>query len=584
MKVEPVEPPSDARDMLGGLAELGNPTGAQLDQLVEDVDWLRVPAGRRLFTMGDPGDGMYALFEGRVRFVIENEIGSYVTWELDSVGVFGEGALLTGEGRSRTAVVVRDALLARLPPARFDELASSIPGVALAVARRVARRTVFHTEVESTRRLARHITIVAPSLPAGRLDGIVAAISAEGRAAGHGQDDVLVALGCEQRELVEAALRQSDQVYVVVDPRRFEDLRHITDFVRTGIDPLAAPTTELVLLHPTGTTEALGTPKWLANDQFNAHHHVADDNTSDLQRLARHVYGRAVGLVLGGGGAKGLAHLGVIRAMNELGIPIDAVGGSSMGSIIGAQYAFGRDWQGIYEQAERRWSNWRLRLDLTVPTVSIFSGRRSRRIFEETFGTSDLEDAWLPLFCTTVDLSTFSLRVHDRGPTAQWVRASASAPGMWPPVVDAEGHLHIDGGQLNNVPTDVMRQRHSGPIIAVDVFAKQSEMLLSPNAEPPVGLRHLWHPRSREHFPGLADTISRVALLGSLQHQVNARDFAEVYLTPDLSSIGFSSFDRIEQAVSIGYTQAIEALTPLAPGLRASSGKRGEHGLFIENC
>ena len=600
VRIDPGPPPSTARHLLGSLVELGNPHGEQLDLLVDEVDWLKVPAGQRLFTMGEPGDGMYALFEGRVRFLIENETGGYVTWELDAVGVFGEGALLTGEGRSRTAVVVRDALLARLPPARFDELAASAPGVALAVAKRVARRTVFQTQ-PSQERLSRHITLIAPSLPSARLEGIVEAIVAADQprrrptvirgddldepaltsllasgAGNHAESagpvrsahlkshDVLVVLGGEHHHLAETALRQSDQVYVVVDPRYFEDLRPIADFVRTGIDPLAAPTVELVLLHPSGTGDAIGTSKWLSAGHFQSHHHVRDGDGTDLRRLARHVGGRAVGLVLGGGGAKGLAHLGVIRAMNELGIPIDAVGGSSMGAIVGAQCAFGRSWQQIYEQAEQRWGSWRLRLDLTVPTVSVFSGRRSRRIFEETFGTSDLEDSWLPFFCTTVDLSTFSLTIHQRGPTAQWVRASASAPGMWPPVVDDIGHLHIDGGQLNNVPTDVMRQHHTGPIIAVDVFAKQSAMVLSPGAEPAVGMRHFWRRRTREHFPGLADTISRVALLGSLQHQVAARDYAEVYLTPDLSGVGFSSFDRIEQAVSIGYQQAIEALRPLA--------------------
>ena len=271
--------------------------------------------------------------------------------------------------------------------------------------------------------------------------------------------------------------------------------------------------------------------------------------------------GRAVGLVLSGGGARGLAHIGVVRALDELGIPIDSVGGSSMGAIVGAQTAFGWSWERMLEHNASVWSDRRLRLDLTVPTVSLFSGKRTRRIFDNTFGDADIADAVLPYFCTSVDLSAFRLAIHRSGPAAQWVRASASAPGLWPPVVAADGHLHIDGGQLNHVPTDVMREGHAGPIIAVDVFATQSTMMLPPDADPPVGLRHLWRRKRRDRYPGFADIMNRCALLGSLQHQEGARTFADVYLTPDLSMFGFSSFDRIRDAADIGYATALESLT-----------------------
>jgi NTE family protein len=188
------------------------------------------------------------------------------------------------------------------------------------------------------------------------------------------------------------------------------------------------------------------------------------------------------------------------------------------------------------------------------------SGRRSRRVFDETFGDRVIEDFSLPFFCTSVDLSSFRLAVHREGSAAQWIRASASAPGLWPPVVDAAGHLHIDGGQLNNVPTDLMRESHDGPIIAVDVFAKQAVMTLGPEAKPPVGVRHLLGRRSKPRYPGIADTFNRCALLGSLQHQEGARHYADLYITPDLSDVGFRAFDRIQPAAEIGYRAALDCL------------------------
>ena len=574
--MDSVAPPR-ARELIHSLAELGFPDGELLDLLVEEVEWLTVPAGRRLFTEGDPADGMYLLFEGRVRFVIETSAGLHVASELDAVGVFGEGALLTGEGRSRTAVVIRDAVLARLPPARFEQISAAVPGVALAVAKRVAHRTVFptmtarHLQPRPTR-----VTICAPLLAADRLRPIVDSVSrALDAAVVWGSDfyrsksigdsiiarsaNIVTVLSRDDDEFIPAALRQSDRALVVVEARSSVNLTSIEALALSGMDPLAAPLIELVLLHSGRDTYPIDTARWLTRHEY-PHHHIRDGRSEDLERIGRHLAGTAVGLVLSGGGARGLAHIGVIRALHELGIPIDRVGGSSMGAIVGGQCAFGWSWEEMLAYNERSWNNARMRLDVTVPTVSLFSGRRSRRIFDEAFGTNDISDAWIPFFCTSVDLTQFRLVIHRQGPAADWIRASASAPGLWPPVIDAEGHLHIDGGQLNNVPTDVMREHHGGPIIAVDVFARQATMALTPGSDPPVGLKHLWRRKSKDRYPGFTDILNRCALLGSLQHQEGARRYADVYLTPDLSALSFGAFDKIREACAVGYQCAMASL------------------------
>jgi NTE family protein len=170
----------------------------------------------------------------------------------------------------------------------------------------------------------------------------------------------------------------------------------------------------------------------------------------------------------------------------------------------------------------------------------------------------------VPYFCTTTNLSRFELSVHRSGPAAEWVLASTSAPGLWPPVVDESGELHIDGGQLDNVPTDVMRRGHRGPLLAVDVCATQQAMTVAPGAAPAVGLRHLLHRRAVDRFPSLVDTINRCALLTSLQQRAKAADQADVYLTPDLSSVGFRGFRQLRQAVEIGYRTAMAELAGVA--------------------
>ena len=557
MKV--VATPADAAELIASLPQLGMPAGAELAHLLAAIEWLEVRGGERLFSEGDPADGVYVLFGGRVRFIVESAPTPLAPWEVDPVGVFGEGAMLTRAGRSRTAVAVRDSFLARIPPAMFEEVMTASPDVAIATARRVAQRTVFPGVDERRRR--RHdamVAFVSPSVPTGRLEPF-----REVAARALGESGHVVAYGSDRSSQIVDAVRHSDRVVVVTDAANRVDVSPLVETVLRGIDSLAAPAMELVVLVEADASLDERRAVWCP-EGFDHRLTVIEGDADDLARIGRHVCGSSIGLVLGGGGARGLAHIGVLRALAELDIPVDAIGGSSMGAIIGGQSAMGWSWERVYEHNRRVLLDRRVRFEFTLPTVSFFSGRRSKKIFDETFGDLGIEDFRLPYFCTSVDLSTFRLAIHREGPAAQWICASASAPGLWPPVVDAVGHLHVDGGQLNNVPTDVMRESHDGPIIAVDVHARQAMMTVDPQSRPPIGLRHALSRRAGR-FPTIAETFNRCALLGSLQHQEIARNFADVYLTPDLSDISFRAFDRIEDAAEIGYRVALDALKGWRP-------------------
>ena len=343
---------------------------------------------------------MYVLFEGRVRFLLTRSPVVHTPWELDPVAVFGEGALLTGGGRSRTAVVVRDAMFARVPPDMFESLLHDAPDTAVAIARRVAHRTVFPDANEgrggpTTCRLA----LISTTLAAERLQPLADAAAAAMR-----PDDSVAVLGREHQQLIGSTVRHSDRVIIVVEASSFCDVSPICDAVRDGIDALAAPTLELVLMQRADTRRPFNTAHWLNGRTFSHHLHIRDGVAGDLARFARHVSGRSVGLVLGGGGARGFGHIGVIRAMHELSIPIDTLGGSSMGAIIAGQCAMGWTWDQMLAHDERLWSDRRLRWEATVPTVSLFSGKRTRRLYDMTFGEQDIEDFWLPFFATSVDL------------------------------------------------------------------------------------------------------------------------------------------------------------------------------------
>ena len=556
--------PEDAVARLRQLIPFARLDDAALRRLAGAVEWLRADAGVRLFTVGDEPDGMYGIVTGRVRFFTETDGHVVMTADAGPGMTFGEGALLVGGGRSRTAVVARDALLVRVPPEHFHTLMTS-PDVATGVAALIAARFAATPDPAAP---PHGPAVVAVDVAAVRLDGdwfverLAAAMGSSVIAAstvGEPERRCVVRLDADD-PAAERWARRADVVLLLRDggrpPYELERLRARW----AGIDPLTASPTELVLLRRPGSAPPASTVVWRSAFEFAACHHVRRGMTTDVTRIARHLMGTSVALVLGGGGARGMAHIGVLRALDELAIPVDHVGGSSMGAIIGAQAALGQPWRKILDENEHMWNRRSLRLDLTIPTVSVSSGRRARRIFERFFGDIALQDIPIPYFCTTTNLSRFALAVHREGPAALWVRASASSPGLWPPVVDDSGELHVDGGQLNNVPTDVMRADHRGPIIAVDVCASQQPMTVEPGSEPPVGLRHLFGRRRGDRFPSLVDTINRCALLGSLQQRAQAAEQADVYLTPDLAAVGFSGFARLREAADIGYRAAMTEL------------------------
>lgn len=180
-------------------------------------------------------------------------------------------------------------------------------------------------------------------------------------------------------------------------------------------------------------------------------------------RLGRRILGRSIGLVLGGGGARGLAHLGIFKALKEAGIQVDLIGGTSIGAFIGGLLAKEglSNYQKIFGSVENfcraMSSKWRQALDLTYPATSWFTGHAFNRALWKHFGFAGIEDFSVPFFAVTTDLTRSRLQLHRSGPAWKYVRASMSLSGFLPPVCDArDGTLLVDGGYLANVPIELM--------------------------------------------------------------------------------------------------------------------------------
>jgi lysophospholipid hydrolase len=283
---------------------------------------------------------------------------------------------------------------------------------------------------------------------------------------------------------------------------------------------------------------------------------------SDFSRLARWLTGKSVGLVLGGGGARGSAHVGMIKAIQEAGIPIDMVGGVSIGAFMGALWCRERNITTVTQKA-REWSKkmtqwWRQILDLTYPMTSMFSGRDFNQTIKATFGDTYIEDLWLPYFTVTTDVTASCMRLHSHGSLWRYVRASMSLSGYMPPLCDpVDGHLLLDGGYTNNLPADVMRGLGANHILAIDVGSVDDQDLTNYGDDLSGWwlLWKRWNPFTEPvKVPNLPDIQSRLAYVSCVRQleEVKNSDYCE-YIRPPIDkykTLQFGSFDEIRE---VGY-------------------------------
>ena len=205
--------------------------------------------------------------------------------------------------------------------------------------------------------------------------------------------------------------------------------------------------------------------------------------------------GRSPGVVLSGGGARGLAHIGVLDVLIDADVKVDRVGGTSIGALVGSLIASGREPRDVTRVCRAELVERHPFRDYTMPRTSLIRARRAAAMLERLFGDAHLEDLALDNFCVSADLSTAEIVVHRRGAVVDAVGASMSLPGLAPPV-RRDGRLLVDGGVLNNLPVDVMAATGEGPVIAVDVMARL-----------PVG--------SSGRLPSIIETLARASVLGA---------------------------------------------------------------------
>jgi predicted acylesterase/phospholipase RssA/CRP-like cAMP-binding protein len=531
---------------LAGVPLLAGADTEALETLAAEAHPLRVLAGDWVMREGDHADDLFVVLRGRLRVIAETAGAERTLRVLGPGAAIGELALLTGAPRSASVRAVRDTTLLQLRRDRFVELMERDGRFAAAVARELASQLQASGGLEAPptrpalialRRLdpAVPLRAVAASLrqalerygPVEMLEADAAGTTAVERA----EDENAHVLLLDEAGAglwSDLCRRQADRVLVVATEH-------------SPVPSTPSPDVDLVILGPS-SGEALRA--LLDAVAPRAHHRLATTEPSDpgVGRLARRLVGRALGVVLSGGGARGFAHIGALAELERDGIDVDRYGGCSMGSFIAAMGAAGWSAESMRDRCHAELVRRSPFNDYTIPRVALIRSRKAARMFDRLFGGLTIEELAKPLFTVSADLLSSRLVIHRRGSLIEAVGASMSIPGLVPPL-SRSGRLLVDGGVLNNLPVDAMADAGEGPIVAVDVVRR---LEAADADEPPL--------------PSIMETLSRATVLGSVERAERNRDLALLVLSPDVQDIPLRDFGSLDRAIEAGRVATRQAL------------------------
>jgi NTE family protein/lysophospholipid hydrolase len=575
---------------------------ATLRRIEDELEWVELRPGQALFEQGDPSDSMYLAVSGRLVGVRTSGRERRIVAEIGRGESIGEMGFFTDEPRSAGIYARRTSHLVRFLKPVFDRLSQDHPRAMLYISRLLIRRlkktsgfvreTFEHSNIvvlplspgvragAFTQRLVEALRVHGSTLyvSAARLDGFVG-VPGFAQTRSDSPLDLALEAGLDDRETgyryavyecdagdtpwTRRCIERADRILLLGDAAA-EPAVSPTEQALLGAQPdLTAARRTLVLMHPDTATLPAGTRHWLNPRKLDGHHHLRWDRDSDFARLARFLTGNAIGVVLGGGGARGFAHLGAIRALREAGIPIDLIGGTSMGALIAVQPALGWDDQTMLAVSRRSFVQRKpvsLR-DYTVPVYSLVDASRLDRNLMASLGDTRIEDLWTGYFCVSSNLTRAEPMVHREGPVWKAIRASISLPGVFQPVVEGTDLL-VDGGVLNNLPGDVMRQLGGGWVIAVDVSLDRDLDVHQAALPAPWKVLLNWcNPFAKpiEH-PNIVDLMMRTTLLASVQKTETVKKLLDLYIQPPVNRFGLMQFRALDEIAEAGYCHAKASL------------------------
>lgn len=553
----------------------------------KEARWFSVPAGWPLFRAGEMSDSIFfvltgsfgafkAMRDGRSEFMGHIRSGEPV----GEMAMFQGGIDIDGDGspdnvpHTSSVYALRDSEVLEISRKGFEKLSSAEPEILNAMIRLILSR--LREGNQRNRRTAPKVFTLVATSPSIDLElraialqkslsrfGIKARIvtGSEGNEKPstyfdelEAENDIVILTSTmRDNAWYRLSMRQADRIWVVA---RADAKPSYPLFPEENSPAQSLKLVDVLLLHHGEERTACRPADWLKAAGAARIFHWQGIEGETCDRLARIIAGRSVGIVFSGGGARAYAHIGVVRAIRELGIPIDFAGGASMGAVVAGCVAMGWDDNEIDYRIRKGFVETNPLGDWNIPVVGMVKGHRVDNRLREHFGEAEIGDLEVPFFAVSTNLTDGVYRVHRQGLLRKALRATIALPGILPPVVD-QGEVLVDGAVLNNFPADVMRELQRGFVVGCDV-ARAPEGLKAEDFVNPPGFFGWVAKHGFSAAPPIAGLLMRS---GTVSVNPNAgRELVDVLVLPELKNIELRDWKAYDEAVEAGYLAAMTAL------------------------
>ena len=557
----------------------------QQDNVQEQSIWFSLPGGQTLFFAGDRSEQLFFVRAGRLG-AFRREQGQ----EVQFLGVIrpgepaGEMSLIADAPHSADVVALRDSEIIAVPKDVFFEACEADTAVMI----ELAKLMMLRSRQAATRGGVGEPTVFGfvPVGQAGALRPLVERISREIARLNYSVTVLGVEAQTAPTEWFSEVERTHDFVLYIAEAGdggwRNVVVRQVDRLFRVGrgdkhppkpevvaemVSPLQAQNlVDLILVHPATTHAPQGSEAWVEAVEPARIFHLRRDRIADVERIARVLTGQSVGLVLSGGGARAYAHIGAVRALRERGVPIDFVGGVSMGAIVAAAVAMGWGEEEMDRRIHDAFVDTSPLDDIALPLLAMTHGIKVSERLAQHFGDTHISDLWLPFFCLSSNLTTGAYQLHRHGLLRKSLRATISLPGILPPANDGQNVL-VDGAVMKNFPADVMRAAQLGPIVGIDVTTGRS-ITADDVARPSSVWRWIWSGQWRKG-PPIVSLLMRAATVSTSRDVAAAREATDLLVLPDVGKVEIRDFSAYDPAVAEGYRATIEALDKLTRPVQA---------------
>ncbi|MGY8783450.1 MAG: cyclic nucleotide-binding domain-containing protein [Fidelibacterota bacterium] len=579
-----------------------------LRKIMDSGEWVYLKDNTELFSHGDPSDSMFFLVRGFLKAFIPIKNKLKEVGEIKGGEIIGEMGLLSDEPRSASIYSTRESVLFKITKENFDILMRSNPSVLFALSKQIILRFKKNQNVKTYNEDTLFLTLLYtsnnnkdPIVNCGFGESLEESLNSyeksyflskvkveeqllvndininlEAGGKYFPLDDYVTKISRHYKYIIlETEIENtpwtnwcnnlSDKFLFLLNPTegiQNNQIIDVMDQIQEETPEHLLVDRELIVCHENKDHFPIKTSEYMAALQpISNHYHINVNDKNDFSRLARIITNKSIGVAFGGGGARGLAHVGAYKALLDNGIPIDVVCGTSAGSMMAGIIASGFSIDKIKSIWENFGKDMGIQLfDYNLPYSSIFNGKKYHDALLKIFDDRKIEDLWLPMFCCAANITTAELKVFNRGEICKAVTASSSLPGLLTPVVEKDS-LYVDGGLINNMPGDILKENFNSKLISINV-SPEKELIPNFDSFPnqnSLMLKKIFAKRKFKkeyeelNIPTLGSIMVRSIMVGSAHKTKEVASLSDIYLNIPTNGFAMLNYDKINELFEIGY-------------------------------